>query len=652
MSTPGHGLFGLPHHDGSGLYVSEPAPRPGEEVQLRVLVPGTHPVQRVLLRSVHDGEPRFTAASAVHRTAGATWWQVPVTAHNPVTRYRFLLVGGPADPVRHAWLTASGVHEREVTDAGDFQLVTHDPAPGWVTDAVVYQVFPDRFARSGVERPAPPWAVRRGWDDRVSAHGPDTAREWFGGDLDGVTEHLDHVVDLGATCLYLTPVFEGRSVHRYDAVGFEHVDAWLGGDGALQRLTAAAHRRGLRVVCDLTTNHTGDGHEWFRRAQADPAAPTAAFYRFTEHPGSYVSWLGVPSLPKLFHDSPALREALYAGPGSVVGRWSRPPFSLDGWRIDVANMTGRYGDQDLAGDVARELRRTLAAAGAQTGREQWLLAEHGHDASGDLSGDGWHGTMNYTGFTRPVWTWLTPGEDGPDAHGLPYPGAPVPLPSMDGEQAVGTVREVLASAPWRSWCASTNSLSSHDTPRVRTVVGGGTRGGLPPGGPGAAGRDRHVVALALQATLPGVPAVFAGDEIGLTGTTGEHSRTPFPWHRRGEWDGELLAQYRHWLRLRREHVALRRGGLRWAHVQADSLTFVREHPAGSVLVHAARAAHPRVRVPLAALGGGPARALTGEAVEVDGGALVLPAGGPAAHAWSLPCTAPPWAAPGGLPALR
>ena len=200
--------------------------------------------------------------------------------------------------------------------------------------------------------------------------------------------------------LYLTPVFPARSNHRYDASTFDHVDPVLGGDEAFAALVEAAHARGLRVMGDLTTNHTGDAHEWFLAARADAASPEAGFYSFDEHPERYASWLGVTSLPKLDQSSPELRARLYDGPGSVVARWLEA--GLDAWRIDVANMTGRAGAQDLAHDVAR----TLVATARAVRPDAWVLAEHGHDAGGDLQGDGWHGTMDYAGFTRPVWTWL------------------------------------------------------------------------------------------------------------------------------------------------------------------------------------------------------------------------------------------------------
>lgn len=621
------------HHDGSPLYADRADPELGERVPVRVLVPhrpdGTPGADQVALRVVHDGEPVVSAAVRDRVDGTGTWWRAEVEARNPVSSYRFLLTGPGGG---YAWLNGTGVHGRDVSDTADFRLVTHPAAPDWVADQVAYQVFPDRFARGSREgrAGAPPWARPAGWDDPVVHLGPDTPRQWYGGDLDGVTEHLDHLTRLGVTLLYLTPFFEGRSNHRYDAVSFDRVDPVLGGDAALDRLVSAACSAGIRVIGDLTTNHTGVGHEWFLAAQNDPAGEEAGFYRFRRHPHDYESWLDVATLPKLSHTSATLARRLYDGPGSVAARWLRA--GLSGWRIDVANMTGRSGAVDVARDVARALRRTSTQARA----DAWIVAEHNHDAAPDLLGDGWHGTMAYFAFTRPVWAWLNGGGPGGPGveHGLGFLGLPVGVPTLPGPAVVATVREASAAMPWRSLVASTTHLDSHDTPRFRTVTGGGTDGWVDAAG---RGRDRHLVGLALQMTLPGVPTVFMGDELGLTGVDGEHSRTPFPWHRTAEWDRPTLDAYTRWVGLRRSHVALRRGGLRWADVGADSITFLREHPEERVLVHVARADHPAVRIRLASLGlqrAGQLQVLAGEPVTDCGdGVVALPAQGPGAHAY-------------------
>ena len=620
-----------PHHDGSPLYTETPTPVLGDRVRLRVRVPhgpdGAPGASRVVLRSVRDGEPAVQPATQESKDDAGAWWQADLELVNTLTSYRFLVSRGPSD---YRWLTATGVHERDVTDAGDFKISTAHRLPEWVPDQVGYQVFPDRVARTETGVPLPEWARHADWDDPVVHKGPDVPGQVYGGTLDGVTAHLDHLGSLGASLLYLTPVFAARSNHRYDAISFDEVDPLLGGDGALDRLIAAAHAEGLRVVGDLTTNHTGDAHAWFLRALEDPDSAERGFYRFRED-GSYACWFDVPSLPKLDHRSAELARRLYDGPDSVVAKWLR--HGLDGWRIDVANMTGRLGADDLAHAVAATIRRTIA----EVRPDGWLLAEHGHDATLDLAGPGWHGTMDYAGFTRPVWCWLNGGSvSGPGiAHGLDYLGLPVDVPVLEAEAVSATMREVHGAMPWASWTSSTMHLDSHDVPRFRTIVGGGTHGGVDADG---IGRDRHLAGLGLQMTMPGVPVVFMGDELGLTGVDGEHARTPYPWERPETWDEATLSAYRWWIALRRAHVALRRGSMRWLHASGDAMTYLREHPDETLLVHATRRATDPVTLPASALGPGVThlRTLVGPPVEISEGSLILPGPGPAVSVHSLP----------------
>ena len=156
--------------------------------------------------------------------------------------------------------------------------------------------------------------------------GPDTPRQLYGGDLRGIAEHLDHLVELGVTVLYLTPFFPAGSNHRYDASSFDRVDPLLGGDEGLDLLLRTAHDRGLRVVGDLTMNHTGDAHEWFVAAVADAAAPEASYYFFERHPDGYACWLGVPRCPSSTSPRPACAR------GCTTGRrpWS-PAGSVPAW---------------------------------------------------------------------------------------------------------------------------------------------------------------------------------------------------------------------------------------------------------------------------------------------------------------------------------
>jgi len=481
-------LVEQPHHDGAALHVANDAPSPGETVPVFVRVPHGDGATRMWVRTTPDGEAHFVAGELDRTTASETWWRCDIKVRNPLTSYRFLLDGGP---LGYRWLNGTGTHAYDVPDASDFRLSASPPPPAWARDAVLYQIFPDRFARSAAAdgRRLPAWTRPAGWDDPVVYRGDDAALQLYGGDLDGIADHLDHIASLGADTLYLTPFFPAESNHRYNASSFEEVDPLLGGDKALARLAQEVHARGWHLVGDLTTNHCGDTHPWFRRALEDVGSPERGFFYFPgphdytgPHDNTYEGWLGHTTLPKFRHSSAELRRRLLEGPDSVAGRWLRPPYDLDGWRVDVANMTGRHAEDDFNAEVAHVLRATLAEVRPDT----LLLAEHCFDASGDLAGDGWQGTMNYAGFTQPVWSWLR----HPEVR-QPYSGLSVEVPRLGAEALQSTVRAFIAAAPWRSMAASWSLLGSHDSARIRTVVGDA---------------DRGEVAAGLLFTMVGAPA--------------------------------------------------------------------------------------------------------------------------------------------------
>jgi alpha-glucosidase len=577
-----------PHHDGSELYVVERPDELGGKAVLRVRIPNGA-ADEVLLRFTYDGEPRTVAAVVDEQSGEETWWRADLPMENLSVSYRWLLAGGDAG---YAWLNGRGLARTEVAGADDFRLALDPGAPAWHTSSVVYEIFPDRFASSGAERDAPPWAVRRDWDALPEGRGPNTPREWFGGDLTGVEQHLDHIEQIGANVIYMTPFFPAGSTHRYDASSFDHVDPLLGGDEAFVSLVRAAHARGLKVVGDLTMNHCGVTHDWFERAAADERSPERDLFYFDKSlPHGYAAWVGVRTLPTLNWRSDDLRSRMHA----ILRHWLDA--GLDGWRIDVANMVGRYRDLDVNHDVAAWTRAVVAPS--------LLVAEHGHDFRPDLDGTGWHGAMNYAGFLRPAWWWLRGDHVTEDIFSR------APAPRYGGAEAVSVMKAFRAGVPWDAVLNSWTLLDSHDTGRFGYVT---------------ASRDRHLVGLGLQFTTPGVPMLFAGDELGLGGAWGEDARRTIPWEQPESWDMTLLGATTQLAKLRRSSNALARGGIRYLHVSDNAIAYLRETRSERLLCLAARAAHDPIATSFAdleTLVGGDAR---------DG---VLPADGPAFHIWRI-----------------
>ncbi len=599
-------LLDLPHHDPSIRHVSNPRPKAGEVVEVAVDVPAASGFDTWLLRAPEDGEVRWIEPMAIDETGSGHRWRFLLPCHNAIVSYRFWCRGSDGAQ----WLNGIGLVDFDPLDHHDFRLITTGATPSWVPETVWYQIFPDRFATSGRHSAElPPWARRASWDDPV-ASGPDAMTQLYCGDLDGIAEHLDHLVDLGVGGIYLNPVFPARSNHRYDATTFDIVDPILGGDDALVRLREACDERGLRLMTDLTLNHTGDAHDWFVAAKADATSVEAGFYYFDSHPDDYESWIGIKSLPKLDHSSAALRERFYDGPTSVVARYLLPPFDLAGWRIDVANMTGRYGLIDLNAEVRQTTRATLDSIDP----DKWLVAEHFFDASADAQGDGWHGVMNYAGVARPVVSWL--GEFSTLAAMMPGPGQD----QRDGVAVARAIDDVRASLPWQVVVGSMALLGSHDTARWQTM---------------ARSPELARVGFGFLMTLPGSPCFLYGDEIGLQGSSSESARRTMPWDE-GEWDLDLLDFYRRLIRFRSGSDALANGGFRWVERTADALSFLRETDDERLLVRVTRAATAPLELSLAALDSTQLTPIFGRAAaRSDEDAVTLESNEPSFSMWRL-----------------
>jgi alpha-glucosidase len=603
-----------PHHDGSPLYVLNQNPQLGDTVKLRVRIhDAIGKVSEVRAMFSESGELFPTPkAKLVKRDGRWSWYECAITMHNPYMGYRFSI---KLDSGEVLWLNTQGLHNLVQPDIHNFRLNTFASAPAWGAKAVMYQIFPDRFARSekANAHKAPKWAMPASWGDEVIGQGKGTSEQFFGGDLWGVIEHLDHLQSLGVNLVYLTPVFPARSNHRYDASSFDHVDPMLGGDEALIALVAAAHKRGMKVMGDLTSNHSGVGHEWFQAAYKKPAAKESSFYYFSEKNTKYESWFGVSSLPKFNWNSRELRKKFIEGSRSTVAKWLKAPFNLDGWRIDVANMTGRTREEDMFLEVSKVIRKTMV----ETNPSTLLLGEYTGDAGYNIQGEGYAGAMTYSNFTKPVWRWFY-NKNAKDTPGfMMWDGSY----QANGDDLVTSYRQFSGAFPWHVRQHNMNALDTHDIPRFRSFSI-----------PGA-----QAVAAAMQFSFPGIPVIWAGDEFGLEGFNGEKSRTPIPWNNERKHDKSMLPIYQALAKLRKENPALTSGSMRFLHSDAESIVYVRESAKQAVVVCVTRNSKSPVRIPKDAVPG-LAKAINiygGGAIKTFGNQLELPAGKLTANIWSL-----------------
>lgn len=543
------------HHDGSARYVSNPLPALGEEITLTLRVPKSAPIKTIVVRTMPDGEAHRDFMEVATSDDLSNFWQVTIKVTMPFNNYRFELL--TEDGL--FYYNGLGINRAMMPDVFDFKLLADFQAPEWVLGAVFYQIFPDRF-HNGDPSISPKdgeWeykgyaVVQRAWGELPVKWEKGGSLDFFGGDLVGIQHKLDYLADLGVNAIYLTPIFVSKSNHRYNIDDFYNVDVHLGGNPALAHLTDAMHTRDMKLILDITPNHTSNTGEWFTSAQADENSPSADFYTFHERPDDYLAWLGVRTLPKLNYASEKLRDAMYAGDEAVFRYWLRPPYNIDGWRLDVYNMTARQGSLQLNKETGQGIRKAVKTENP----DAYLFGEHFFDGTPHLQGDEMDATMNYEGFNIPLWRWLS-GFDG--KHWLPQisDDKHMPTDAFDTQ-----LRNFRAAVPWVIARMQFNQLGSHDTRRILNVVH----------------MEKPLVRLGvgLLMAYPGVPCVYYGDEIGLPGEVDPDNRRCMPWDE-ADWDMDLRGFHQRVIAVRKTADALIHGGFQTLYTGADAWAFLRE----------------------------------------------------------------------------
>ncbi len=381
------------------------------------------------------------------------------------------------------------------------------PVPEWVKNAIFYQIFPDRFANGD---PSNDPSNVRPWGSTPTQHG------FQGGDLAGITQKLDYLVDLGINAVYLNPIFQSASTHRYDTTDYFRIDPRLGTLQDFQNLIRSAHNQGIRVILDGVFNHTGRGFFAFSDLlENGPESPYLDWYHVRKfplrayesgHARNYLAWWGIKSLPKLNTQTPAVRNYLL----DVARYWIDQ--GADGWRLDVPNEI----DDD---SFWAEFHQVVRTANPQA----YLLGEIWE------VNDRWTNETHFDGLMN-------------------YPLRTAILEYLNGKIQTGTfayqIESLLEHYPRENRLAMYLLLGSHDTERALTYLNGNL--------------DRLRLAFLFQFAYPGIPAIYYGDEIGLQGGKDPDCRGAFPWDR-SQWNLPLQAWVKQLIEIRKSTAALREG---------------------------------------------------------------------------------------------
>ena len=466
-------------------------------------------------------------------------------------------------------------------ELGEYQLTVYDKGeqvPAWFGEGVSYQIFPDRFFRTRVPDPTGlvgQRTVHQSWDEepdyRPDEKGEVRNRDFFGGNLAGISEKLNYLRSLGVETVYLCPIFEAAENHRYGTADYSRIDPMLGTNQDFETLCDELHKRGMRLMLDGVFNHTGFVSRYFNGDGFYPEpgacqsedAPYRSWFQFKNWPEEYESWWGIYSLPAVNENAPSYRDFIFGGKDSVVRRWLRA--GADGWRLDVAD--------ELPDDFVHGIH---AAARAEK-PDAVVIGEVWEDGTTKIAYDvrrkhllGGHcdGLMNY-----PFRTAL-----------LDY------LQGRGAQQFVERMETLRENYPTFAFYSAMNALGTHDTLRVLTLLGaGGTHMDKTKDWRAAHrmtpyerqfGKELLKVGAAVLFCFPGSPTVYYGDEAGMEGFEDPFNRRTFPW---GNEDKELTDWFARLGNLRKKSPALRRGELRWLVGEEDVLAFIRSETDESIL---------------------------------------------------------------------
>ncbi len=552
-STPGairpDGLF----HDSGPLYLQPSAPGPHSPVTLTFrtdacdvqtvslqyrLTADETSVHTVAMRDVgHDQTGRYDLWRATIRTGAA----------GSLLTYRFELRDGAAVE----YYGSQGVGAPYWV--GKFAIAPGFQTPAWTPGAIFYQIFPDRFKNGNPRNDVKTGeylyqgkpVLARPWT--ALPENPGLARDFFGGDLAGISQEIIPYLKqtLGVTALYLTPIFQSLSNHKYDTQDYFKVDPHFGTNADLVALIQRAHSTSayqgdypMRIVLDGAFAYTGDSIAWFNKERLYPAigayntrtSPYYSFYIFSQWPDQYDQFDHgcCPTMVRLNYSTPAVRDIIYRLPHSVMQTYLRAPFGIDGWRLDSGNELGSAGGTDDNSGIYQQMRAVAKSVAPQSLMVGEVAPESlplvWGTAQPWLDGTQWDGAMNYAGFTYPVSEWIT----GEDATGTPS--------ALKTAGLNATLMSSLNAIPRPAQLAMLNSLSTHDIPRFLYRAGGNA--------------GKLGLADILQMTAVGMPSVYYGDEIGMTGATDPDNRRPFDWNTK-DWNRTLL-------RLTQQLIALRK----------------------------------------------------------------------------------------------
>lgn len=439
------------YSDGTKGFVSACTPSIGEKVKISLRLLEGAPAEKIFLRRISNGAEQYIEMKLTKVLAGLAYYTAETAMNEPRLSYYFVIA---CKDVIYFY-TQAGITTYVPDDKHNFTLLSFYDQPDWVKGAVYYQIFPTSYKDHS---------------------------------LYGVIEKIPYLKELGVTAVYLNPIFTAPSEHKYDCSDYFHVDETLGGDEALASLSRALHENGLKLILDISINHTGIEYSWVKEKRH--------FY-YKDDDGTLKGWAGYKGLPVLDYRNEELKDLIYRGKDSVLRKWLRPPYDIDGWRFDVGDVFGRNDDVQMADQLWQE----VCSAIREEKKDAMIIGEHWGDCTEYLQGDLWNAPMNYFGFGRIIRQFAgLPDlflERNDTLKKVPY--------KMTAQDLVKRTDEFYSLIPQVIADCSMNLFDSHDVPRAHNCE--------------EIDEDKWQSMIMSQFLWTGIPCIYYGDEIGIDGYT-------------------------------------------------------------------------------------------------------------------------------------
>ncbi len=550
-------LYSL-HSEVNNEFVSNPYPSLNEEVTIKLRVLKNKKIEKVVLRTLIDGTNVNKIMEKWRETTKFIYYKTKLKITQYFLHYHFIII----TKNRIYYYTRKEITTYPPTEDNDFVILADFKKPDWVVKSVFYQIFVDRFYNGATESDVKTneyqfdghWTKKLEWGEKPLEYQEGHCLDFYGGDLIGVKQKIEYLKEIGVNAIYLNPIFRAFTNHKYDCIDYFNVDEKFGGNEAFISLVEELHKNDIRVIVDVSINHTGSEHHWFKEAKNSINSKYRGFYYFDQY-NNPKYWRNVETLPQLNYNSKELRKIIYEDSDSLIAYYLKPPYNIDGWRFDVGMDTGRNGVDQFGNEIFRKIREVAK----EIKSDCYLIAEHWKDNISYLLGDQWDGAMNYFASARPLRCFA--GEI--DRYVENIVDKPDKKQKNSGNDFKNQIIQHYSRLPNQIAFLQFNLLDSHDIHRFHNNKK-------------VFDFDIYKGMIIMLYLLPGTVNIYYGDEIGLEGhiESVEGCRFSMEWDQT-KWKDNFLNLYKKLSFLKQKEEVLHYGSYKFLYTDNNTVIFSR-----------------------------------------------------------------------------